>query len=250
MSHRHALQALLAATGLSLALFLLPLWIPSLAWLAWPLILVSTLFHELGHGIAAVLAGGGFDALRLYADGSGVATTRSDGSRTTVAAIAAGGPLGPPLAALALFLAARRAGSARVALWIMTGLLALALPLWVRNVFGVAFVGLLAALLALVAARGSARVAQAATCFLAIQLCLAAFSRADYLFTAQARTALGVMPSDTAQIASALWLPHWVWGGAIAALSLAILALGVLSFANALRAVVPPAVQPGARAPD
>lgn len=240
MHHRHALQALLAATGLSLALYLLPLWVPTLRWLAWPLMLLSTLFHELGHGTAALLVGGGFEALRIYPDGSGVATTLSDGSRSMVAAIAAGGPLAPPLVALALFVAARKPGSARVALWVLCGVLALAVPLWLRNVFGIGFVTVLATLLVLVALRASARSAQAVVCFLAIQLCLSAFARADYLFTAQARTGLGTMPSDTAQIANVLWLPYWVWGGAIALLSLAVLAAGIVLFARALRAARAP----------
>lgn len=241
MTQRHTLQALLAAAALSLALFLLPLAVPSLRWLAWPLLLLSTLFHELGHGAAALLAGGGFEALRIYPDGSGVATTLSDGSRGMVALIAAGGPLAPPLAALALFVAARRAGWSRAALWLLFVALALAVPLWVRNVFGIGFVLVLAALFGAIAWRASDRLAQASVCFLAIELCLSAFARADYLFMAEASTGLGRMPSDTAQIANALWLPHWVWGGAIALLSLGVLALGIVLFAGALRARTAPA---------
>ena len=241
MTHRHTLQALLAAAGLSLALFVLPQFVPALHWLAWPLVLLSTLFHELGHGIAALLVGGGFEALRVYPDGSGVATTLSDGSRGMVALIAAGGPLGPPLTALLLFVAARRAPWARIALWLLCVAFALALPLWLRNLFGIALVLVLAALAGLLAWRASARVAQVVVCFLAIQLCLSAFSRADYLFTAEAQTGLGRMPSDTAQIANVLWLPYWAWGGAIALLSLCILALGIVLFAGGLRASPAPA---------
>ena len=242
MSHRHALQALIAAIALSLVLYLLPMWIPALRWLAWPLLLFSTLFHELGHGVAALLAGGGFEALRIYPDGSGVATTLSDGSRTMLAAIAAGGPLGPPVMGFMLFLAARRPTSARWALWLLVGVLALAIPLWLRNLFGIGYVAVLALALAAIAWRASARAVQACVCFLAVQLSLAAFSRADYLFTAEARTGLGRMPSDTAQIANALWLPYWAWGTVLAAVSLGVLVLGVLLFAAALKA--PPARSP------
>lgn len=248
MTQRQALHALLFAAGLSLALYLLPLWIPSLVWLGWPLLLLSTLFHELGHGLTALLVGGGFEALRIYPDGSGVATTLSDGSRTMLAAVAAGGPLAPPLVALLLFLAARRASTARIALWLLCGLLALALPLWLRNLFGAGFVLVLLVLLGLLAARASAGLAQIAVCFLAIELSLAAFSRADYLFTAEARTGLGTMPSDTALIAQALWLPHWFWGAGIALLSLLVLGIGLVAFARALRRDAAPAaaaIDPG-----
>ena len=41
--------------------------------IAWPLVLISTLAHELGHGLAAAVLGGHFYSLRLYADASGVA---------------------------------------------------------------------------------------------------------------------------------------------------------------------------------
>lgn len=239
MTRRNATVALGAAAGLSLLLHLLPAWIPALAWLGWPLTLLSTLFHELGHGFAALLVGGGFETLRIYPDASGVATTLSDGSRPMRAAIAAGGPLAPPLFALLLFIGARHERSARVALWLLAALLAASLVLWVRGLFGIGFVLVLLALLAAFAAMASARLAQIVTCFLAIELSLAAFARADYLFAAEARTGLGTMPSDTAQIAQALLLPHWVWGGAIALVSLLVLCLGLLAFARAMRATQP-----------
>ena len=41
--------------------------------IAWPLVLVSTLAHELAHGLMAVVLGGRFEALRLNGDASGVA---------------------------------------------------------------------------------------------------------------------------------------------------------------------------------
>ena len=57
------------------------------------LVLLSTLAHELGHGIAALLVGGGFESFVLYADGSGAAMTRAimDGLRTRSLARAACG---------------------------------------------------------------------------------------------------------------------------------------------------------------
>jgi Peptidase M50B-like len=235
MTSRATLNALLASAALSVLLYLLPLWIPATRFLAWPLMLLSTLAHELGHGVAALIAGGWFDTLRMYADGSGVATTRSNGSNWMQAWIAAGGPLGPPLTALALFIAARRASFARAALAVVAAILLAVLIFRARNAFGIVYIALLATLLAAIAWRSSAQAAQAVVCFLAIQLSLAAFSRADYLFTAQAQTSVGVMPSDTALIASALWLPYWFWGSILALISLAVLAGGIALYAKALR---------------
>jgi hypothetical protein len=35
------------------------------------------------------------------------------------------------------------------------------------------------------------------------------------------------MPSDVAQIAEALWLPYWFWGGLLAVVSVAVLVGGL-----------------------
>src|SRR3954469_14025415 len=63
--------------------------------IAWPLVLVSTLAHELGHGFAALVLGGTFHALRLYADGSGVALWSGALGRVALASVAAAGLVGP-----------------------------------------------------------------------------------------------------------------------------------------------------------
>ena len=46
-----------------------------------PLLYLSTLVHELGHGMTAILVGGDFHRLEMWSDGSGVAwnSARSDG---------------------------------------------------------------------------------------------------------------------------------------------------------------------------
>ncbi len=97
----------------------------------------------------------------------------------------------------------------------------------VRNPFGVVYVLVLSALLAALVRFGSARIARFGLVFLAIQLSLSVFSRSDYLFTRAARTGVGNMPGDASQIAEALLLPYWVWGGLCGLLSLLVLAIGV-----------------------
>lgn len=231
----HATEALLAAAGLTIALYALPYLIPGAAIVARPLVLLSTLAHEMGHAIAALLLGGTVESVNVWADASGVAAHRGSYGAFAQAAIAAAGPLGAPLAAGLAFLCARRPATAHAALAIAALILLLVLMFWVRNLFGWVFVGALVTALGLLAWRGSARVAQITCAFLAIQLCLSSFSRADYLFSAVAHTGAGELPSDTAQIAQALFPPYWLWGGLIALASLAILGLGLRSFARALR---------------
>lgn len=224
------LPALVAAAALTLALYSLPYG----AWLAWPLILMSTLVHELGHGLSALLLGGRFVALYLWPDASGRALYLGDFGRLRHALVAAGGLLGPPLLAYALFTAGRQPRSARIALTAAAIVLLAVELIWVRNLFGAVFVGVLVLALGLLARRAPPRLAQIGVVFLAVQLALSVFSRSDYLFMRTAVTAGGSGPSDTGQIAAALYLPYWFWGGLIALASLLLLWHGLRRFASAL----------------
>lgn len=197
---------------------------------AWPLVLVSTLAHELGHGVAALLVGGRFEALRMWADGSGMAIWSGDPGRLARAFVAAGGLVGPAVAAAACFLAGRRPRGARTCLLLVAAALLVAALLVVRSLFGFVFVLALAGALLLVATRGGDGLSQATLVFLAVQLALSVFSRGDYLFMRAATTAEGVAASDVAQIAAALLLPYWFWGAACGAFSVAVLVLGVVVF--------------------
>lgn len=213
---------LLASVVVTLALY----WIPYGRTAAYPLVLLSTLAHELGHGLTAWATGGRFDALQMAADGSGQATwSAPDGAAWRRGLVAAGGLIGPAVGAALGFFAARSPARCRALLAVTAGGLVLVELLWVRNPFGLLFVAGVAAALLVVLRFASARGSQLAVMFFSVQLGLAVFSRADYLFT---RTAGGAgQPSDVEQIADAWFLPYWVWGLVCGAGSLVILALGL-----------------------
>lgn len=220
---RRARQVLLITVAGTLLLYLVPYG----GYVAYPLVLLSTLAHEAGHGLAAVLVGADFQSLMLWADGSGVASWSGRVGRLGQALVAAGGLVGPAVAAAVGFFLGRDPRHARVGLWIVAAALVV-LNLWVvRNLFGFAFVAVLALGLALVAARATPGWVQGTTVFLAVQLALSVFSRGDYLFVAVAETGMGPMPSDVAQMAQALWLPYWFWGAVCGLLSLAVVAGGL-----------------------
>lgn len=210
---------LAVSVAVTLGLYLLPFG----RTLAWPFVLFSTLVHELGHGIAAILVGGRFEALLIWSDASGVATWTALVGRLGHAVIAAGGLLGPAIGAAVCFAAGRGPRTARLYLLAMGGCLVLVDLFFVRTLFGVVFVALVAAAFILLGFYARPWLVQLATVFIGVQLALSVFSRGDYLFTAVARTSAGEMPSDTAQIAEALWLPFWFWGACCGLLSIAIL---------------------------
>lgn len=222
---RRARSALIGSALLTLALYFVPLG----SFLIYPLLLLSTLAHELGHGLAALALGGRFHEFYLWPDGSGMAVHSGASGHVAEALVAAGGLVGPALVAALCFALARRQAVARVALVALgVGFLA-ADVLVVRNDFGRWYIGLVGAALLLVGWRARAA-AQTALVFLAIQLALSVFSRGDYLFTPSARTASGVMPSDVAHIAAALGGPYWAWGAACGLFSVLVLVLGLWLF--------------------
>jgi hypothetical protein len=116
--------------------------------LLYPLSLLATCAHELGHGFTALLLGARFESFALHADGSGLALWRGSPGRVHSALTAA-------------------------------------------------------------------------------ILCLSWLQDVGYMFSASASIDGLPHASDTAIIAQALWLPYWFWGGVIATVSLAILALGL-----------------------
>ena len=214
-------QVLLVSAVLTLLLYV----IPQGRYLAYPLLLISTLAHELGHGLTALLVGGSFHRLEMWPDGSGAAHWSGRVGAMRQALVAAGGLIGPSIAAAVGFSLGRSGKGAR-ALWLATaGVLGLTLLLVVRNLFGFLFVAVLLALAVAIALKASGDVSQLLLVFVSTQLALSVFSRGDYLFAKSARTANGVMPSDAARIAEVLIGPYWFWGALCGAVS--ILALGV-----------------------
>jgi hypothetical protein len=214
---------LLASTAVTGVLY----WRPELHWLAWPLMLLSTLAHELGHGLTSILFGGRFVAFYMWPDGSGMAVWEGDLGRLAVAAVAAGGLIGPAVAAAVGFLMGRTIKGSRVYLIALGSCLALIDIIFVRSLFGFVFVGLVVTISLVVGVKGRGRWPQALVILAAVQLALSVFSRGDYLFTATAETAQGPMPSDVAHIAEALFLPFWFWGALCGLVSVAVLGVGM-----------------------
>jgi hypothetical protein len=219
-------QRIFAASVLITALLYI---VPFGRTIAWPLVLVSTLAHELAHGLTAALLGGHFHSLRIQPDASGVALWSGAFGRIATGTVAGAGLLGPAIAAFVLLAVGRNQRRARALLGIIgAGLCVIALVL-VRNPFGLVFTLLLGSVLLLVVLRVP-RASQSVVILLAVQLALSVFSRSDYLFTRTALTVAGPMPSDVAVMAAALFLPYWFWGVACGVLSVIFLLLGVKFF--------------------
>jgi hypothetical protein len=202
--------------------------------LLYPFTILATWFHEMGHGIAAMLTGRGFERLLIFADGSGVAQSMgpADGYRVTDALIAASGPLGPAIAGALLIVSSRSATATRNALAVLGVALVLSTMIWVRSLAGWLVLPALGIMIAVLALRGPLSWQRFVIQLVGVQACISVWKQFDYLFSPGGAVGGQLQRSDTGAIADVLFLPYWFWGASISA---AILALLWWSFRLAFR---------------
>jgi hypothetical protein len=193
--------------------------------LLYPFTILATWFHEMGHGLAAMLTGRGFERLLIFADGSGVAETLgpADGYRLTDALIAASGPLGPAIAGALLIVASRSPTATRNALAVLGAALLLSTLIWVRSPTGWLVLPALGTAILLLALRGSLPWQRFAIQLLGVQAAISAWQQFDYLFSPGGTVGGQLHRSDTGAVADVLLLPYWFWGAIISAAILALL---------------------------
>lgn len=186
-------------------------------YLIYPFFLLTTWFHEMGHGMTAELVGQNFQQLVIYANGSGVAESlvSSDASPFTRAAIAAGGPLAPSIVGALLIVASAHERFWRPTLVALAVAIFASVIIYVRSSVGVAVLPLVASLLVLIAWRAGDGLTRFALQFLGILAAMSMLQDWDYLFTERAMVGGTPMLSDTGQIEANLFLPHWFWAAAI-----------------------------------
>ncbi|MCB2065794.1 MAG: M50 family metallopeptidase [Erythrobacter sp.] len=202
----------------------LVLFLPALpfgGYLLYPFTILTTWFHEMGHGLAAMATGNDFQQLVILPDGSGVATSDldHDTGALTRALIAMGGPLGPSVVGAGLIMASSRHRWWRPVLLAMAAALALSTLIWVRSLTGWLVLPALAAGLAWLAWQPRAAWQLFALQFLGVLAALSMFHDWDYLFSNAAVIGGQPMLSDTGAIAAELWLPYWFWAAVIVGLS-------------------------------
>lgn len=199
------------------------LWqVPGGNYILYPFTILATWFHEMGHGLAALILGGRFTKLLIFYSGSGVAYYSGPLFLEPIsrAVVAAAGPLGPPIAGAALILASRNLRSASMSLMLLGAFLLISTVIWVRSLFGFIAIPVIGLVILGVAIKGSPRMQGFGVQFLGVQACVSTYHQIGYLFSDSAGP-LGI--SDTAQIQQVLFLPYWIWGALIAVLSFLIL---------------------------
>lgn len=201
------------------------LWqIPRGDYILYPFTILATWFHEMAHGLMALVLGGNFDHLQINGDGSGVAVYSYRGSlflgSVGRALVAAAGPMGPPIAGAALILASRSFRAANLSLKLLGCFLLISTLIWVRSLFGFIAIPLLGLVILGIALKTSRLVQGFAIQFLGVQACISTYHQLNYLYSYNAGP-LGI--SDTGQIQQQLFLPYWFWATLMAIASVVIL---------------------------
>ncbi len=191
-------------------------------YLLYPFTILATWFHEMGHGLCAMLLGGTFFQMKLFPDGSGYAVYSGTRfmARPGVALVAAAGPAGPALAGACLILASYRRRWSRFALASLATMMLVSALVWIRTLFGITVIVALALVLLLVALKADDWWRGLSLQFLGVQASISLFLQIGYLFTEQVRMSGQLVYSDTGQIAAALFLPYWFWATVLTALTL------------------------------
>jgi len=195
----------------------------------YPITLFTTWVHEMGHGVTALLAGGHFHELLIFASASGLATSSSHDGWAR-AAVSGGGLLAPPLLGATILASAHTPRRARVALAVLAGALVLSLALWVRSTVGLVAMPLVAGLLGWAASRGFAQTPGRRVLlvqFLAVVLALDTLTRLDYVFTEKVSIGGKDRLSDVAVFAQNVGGHHLLWGLVFALVACGLLALGL-----------------------
>ncbi len=211
---------------LGIALASIMLWQTALgSLLLYPFTILATWFHEMGHGIAAMLTGRGFERLQIFADGSGVAETLgpAGGYRLTDALIAASGPLGPAIAGALLIISSRSPTATRNALAVLGIALILSTLIWVRSLTGWLVLPALGIAIVVLALRGPVPWQRFGIQLIGVQACISVWKQFDYLFSPDGTVGGRLQRSDTGAMADVLLLPYWFWGATISAAILALL---------------------------
>lgn len=224
----------------------LVLFLPSLpfgTYLIYPFVILTTWFHEMGHGLAALMMGEEFTRLMIFADGSGVAESTRDPDALVFesAIIAAGGPLGPTLAGAALIVASAHRKAWRPALWFTAAAILASVIIWVRSPVGYAVLPLVGAGLALTAWKASDGFARFMLQFLGMLGAMSMLADFNYLFTEEVTMGGETMLSDTGNIERALLLPHWVWAAIILLISATVVGASLKYALSDKRRIPPPA---------
>lgn len=213
------------------AVFTVVLWrIPYGMLILYPFTILSTWFHEMAHGLMALVLGGSFHKLEIYADGSGLAVWSGNlfGGNIGKALVAMAGPLGPTIAGALLIILSRNEKKLKLILYSFSAILTFSVIYWVRSAYGIPVILAFAVIIFFVAWKMQAKNQKLLIIFLGIQAFLSLYLSIGYLMSQEAYINEAYQISDTGVIAQNLFFPYWIWGGIIIFISILLMIQSIL----------------------
>ncbi|SEC33390.1 Peptidase M50B-like [Tenacibaculum sp. MAR_2009_124] len=218
---------------LTLLVFIL-LQLPGLTFIQYPFRLLGTWFHEMGHGISALLVGGQFMHLEIYENGGGVAYSNVSNSylpyHIARAITAAGGLLGATITGSICIVAAKKPRSTTYALATLLFIIILSLILWIRSFWGILILSAFAVGLLIVFKLQNKNLQKSVLLFLGLQAALSSYYELGYVFTKQFERFGKINYSDTETIAQNTFGTYWFWGIIISAINLYIITKAIVIY--------------------
>lgn len=199
--------------------------LPFGSYVLYPFTILGTWFHEMGHGLMAMILGAEFIRLELFYNGSGLAVHSGNVLFGNIgrAMVAAAGPIGPTIAGALFIIGSRNDSAVRILLFSLAIIMILSVVLYVRTWFGALFILIFAVILFYFAMKAKEDNRRLMLQFLGIQAFASLYLSLGYLFSSGGEVGGSSYMSDTAVIADKLFLPHWFWAGAIIIFSLSIM---------------------------
>ncbi len=218
---------------LTLFIFLL-LQLPGLTFIQYPFRLLGTWFHEMGHGVTALLLGGKFRHLEIYENGGGVAYSSVSNSylpyNIARALTAAGGLIGSTIAGSICIVAAKKPKTTTYALGSLLFVIILSLILYIRSFWGILILSAFALGLVIIFKLKNASLQKSTLLFLGLQAVLSSYYELGYLFTKQFERFGKINYSDTETIAQNTFGTYWFWGIIISIINLYIITKAIVSY--------------------
>ena len=192
-------------------------------YILYPFTIMGTWFHEMGHGLTALIMGGEFLQLEIFTSGSGVATSRLSNPYLPVkiadALISAGGLLGPPITGAFVILMSKSYKSSKIVLYLLAISMLVSVVIWVKGPVGITIITCLGLLFLFIAIKAKPVIHQFVAQLIGIMACISTYRQLDYLFMGEATINGNTMLSDTGQIAAQLGLTYSFWGTLILIIS-------------------------------
>ncbi len=195
----------------------------------YPFVILSTWFHEIGHGLAAIILNGDLLRIELYADGSGVAVHTSPQFLGNIgnAIVAISGPLFPPIVGFILFKISKNVNISKLVLLFLSLAILGSVVMWIRTLFGVIILLLISLIIISIALSKNSKIQFIALQLIGIQAFISVYLSIGYLFSESGTVNQSSFASDTSIIEQNTFLPYWLWAGIILIISAVLFVISI-----------------------